>query len=184
MDQGHDQTGGRVTALGKVSLDGLGLITKGNDDQSGRSEDSFGEQMSKLKAGATKSIGTISGDHVKQASRRGTEGPASMDKAVAGFDTALATIGGKVDGAIDASLQALDKDLKGKLGELDGQIAREAWKAAEQEQPAWKSVVAIILIVLVIIAATVISIVTLGAGASLFAVILGRRAALGRSAAG
>ena len=32
------------------------------------------------------------------------------------------------------------------LGELDGQIAREAWKAAEKEQPAWKSVVAIVLV--------------------------------------
>ncbi len=87
-----------------------------------------------------------------------------MDAAVTGFDTSLATIGGRVDEAIATSLGELDQDLGSKLGELDGQIAAEARKAAEQEQPAWKSVVAIILIIVVIIAAAVISIVTLGPG--------------------
>jgi hypothetical protein len=172
MEGGTRQAEARIEGLGAAALDALLLLTTKNDELSVQAESSFAQQMGGLKTGTTVVFSRLTDNHVQQARQASTQGTASMEQAVAGFDRALATIGGRVDGAIITSLQELDRDLGNKLGELDGQIAREAWKAAEKEQPAWKSVVAIVLIILVIIAAAVISIVTLGAGASLFAVIL------------
>jgi hypothetical protein len=172
MEQGAQQVESQLDGLGGAALSALTMIVEQNDQQATQSETGFAQQMNTLKAGASNTLKTITQSHVKQAQKAQTEGTASMTQAVAGFDEALATIGGRVDEALASSLQELDQQLKSKLGELDGQIAREAWAAAKKEQPAWKSVVAIVLIIVVIIAATVISIVTLGAGASLFAVIL------------
>jgi hypothetical protein len=172
MAEGAQQAEERIRKLGAASLEALMLITTKNGELSAQAEDGFVQQMGGLKAGASKAIGQLSQDHVQKAKQALTEGTGSMEKAVAGFDKALGIIGGKIDGAIATSLQELDRDLKAKLGELDGQITREAWKAAEKEQPAWKKVLAIVLIILVIIAAALISIATLGAGASLFAIIL------------
>ncbi len=172
MEQGAQQSETQLGGLGSAALDALRMLTTSNDELSMQAESGFAGQMDGLKSGASRTFAQLTDTHVEQADQAATEGTASMQQAVAGFDEALATIGGKVDEAIANSLQELDKDLGSKLGEIDDQIATEAWKAAEKEQPAWKSVVAIVLVILVIIAAAVISIVTLGAGASLFAVIL------------
>ncbi len=172
MAEGAQQAEARIGDLGASGMEAVLLVTTQNDELSTQVESGFAQQMAGLKAGAASAIGQLTQNHVQQAEQAMTQGTASMREAVAGFDNALATIGERVDGAIATSLQELERQLTDKLGELDGQITREAWKAAEKEQPAWKSVVAIILIIVVIIAAAVISIVTLGAGASLFAVIL------------
>ena len=172
METGAAGVEERIAQSGSAALNGLAGLTAQNDELSAQAESGFTSQMRGLTAGASRAFGQLTRNHVQQAKQSATEGTAAMKKAVAGFDEALSGIGGKVDEAIATSLKGLDQELSGKLGELDGQIAREAWKAAEKEQPAWKKVLAIVLIIVVIIAAAVISIVTLGAGASLFAVIL------------
>ncbi|MDJ0694549.1 polymorphic toxin-type HINT domain-containing protein [Mastigocoleus sp. MO_188.B34] len=172
MMEGAQQSATRIEEMGATSVEELADLTTQNDELSAQTESGFTQQMGRLKTGTSNTFAQLTDNHVQQAQQAMIDGTASMEQAVAGFDQALASIGGKVDEAIAKSLQELDKQLSDKLKELDGQITREALKAAEKEQPAWKSVVAIILIIVVIIAATVISIVTLGAGASLFAVIL------------
>jgi len=172
MEEGAENAEGQLEALGAAALEALTMLTDKNDELSAQAESGFAQQMEGLKTGASDTFARLTDNQVEQAQTARTEGSASMDATVAGFDTSLGTIGGRVDEAIATSLGELDQDLNSKLGELDGQIATEAWKAAEKEQPAWKSVVAIVLIIVVIIAAAVISIVTLGAGASLFAIIL------------
>ena len=172
MEMGAASAEGSIANSGAAALNGLAGLTAQNDELSAQSESGFGSQMSGLMAGASRAFGQLTKNHVQKAKQSATEGTTAMKKAVAGFDESLGTIGGKIDEALGKSLKGLEKELSDKLGELDGQIAREAWKAAEKEQPAWKKVLAIVLIIVVIIAAAVISIVTLGAGASLFAVIL------------
>jgi hypothetical protein len=172
MEEGAAAAEGRIAESGVAALEALSGITASNDDTTSQAESAFASQMSGVMSGASQALALLATGHVQKAQQSASEGTASMQAAVTGFEDALTTIGGKVDAAIATSLEELDGELSGKLRELDGQIAREAWKAAEKEQPAWKSVVAIVLVILVIIAAAVISIVTLGAGASLFAIIL------------
>jgi hypothetical protein len=172
MESGSADGESRIAAAGAAGLAALSAVTEGNAAQSAQAESGFAERMGTLAAGTGQAMGAIAGRQIEQAVQAATEGTASLRKAVAGFDEALATIGGRVDAALTQSLTGLDGELKTKLGELDAQIARDAWKAAEKEQPAWVGVVAVVLIILVVIIATAISIVTLGAGASLFAVIL------------
>lgn len=172
MSEGASQAEGKILQSGDNALAALLQITTKNDEVAGQVEGSFAEQMRGMMSGATSTFRKLTSGQVQQAKRASTEGTASMKSVVTGFETSLQTIGTNVDKAIASSLSDLEGTLGKKLLELDAQIASEAWKAAEKEQPAWKSVVAIVLIIVVIIAATVISIVTLGAGASLFAVIL------------
>jgi Domain of unknown function (DUF4157) len=172
MEAGAAGAEGRLAETGAAALEALTGITASNDDMTGQAESGFATQMSGVMSGASHAFGHLTNGHVQKAQQSASEGTASMQAAVAGFEGALATIGERVDAAIATSLGELDRELSGTLRKLDGKIATAAWKAAEKEQPAWKSVVAIVLVILVIIAAAVISIVTLGAGASLFAIIL------------
>lgn len=172
MAEGAGQAQSRIEESGSAALEALSLIRGQNDDLCAQAESGFAGQMGNLRVGASNTFSQLTENHVQQAERAMTEGTSSMEQAVAGFDEALSTIGGHVDEAIATSLRELDQDLGQDLAKLDGKIASEAWKAAKKEQPAWKSVVAIILVIVVIIAAALISIATLGAGASLFAVIL------------
>ena len=172
MEEGTAGAEGRLAETGAAALEALTGITASNDDMTGQAESGFASQMSGVMSGASQAFGHLTNGHVQKAQQSASEGTASMQAAVAGFEGALATIGERIDAAIATSLEELDRELSGTLRTLDGKIATAAWKAAEKEQPAWKSVVAIVLVILVIIAAAVISIVTLGAGASLFAIIL------------
>jgi hypothetical protein len=161
-----------LNAAGAAALGGLAAITGSNDAATAQAEAGFSAQMGALTEGARSAFGQITGQHVELAQQSAAEGSTAMIAAVAAFDAALTTIGGRIDEAVAGSLQELVRDLDAQLGRLDRDIASAAWKAAEKEQPAWKGVLAIVLIIIVVIIATAISIVTLGAGASLFAVIL------------
>jgi len=172
MEEGAASAELQIIASGAGALESLTGITAQNDELSATVESGFGDQMSSSMAGASTLFAELAGSHVSRAQETASTGVASMLKIVAGFDEAVASIYRGADEAIAGSMTELEQTLKGMLGRLDGQIAIQAWEAAKKEQPAWKSVVAILLIIVVIIVATVISIVTLGAGASLFAIIL------------
>src|SRR5690606_29344596 len=126
MEQGAQQIEAQLDGLGGAGLSALTMIVEQNDQQASQSETGFAQQVNSTMAGASSTLKTLTQSHVKQAQKAQTEGTASMTQAVAGFDEALATIGGRVDEALASSLQELDQQLKSKLGELDGQIAREA----------------------------------------------------------
>lgn len=172
MEQGATDAEARTAELELGALDALLGITANNDEPASRTEAGFARQMGALMEGASRTFGELTASHVSQCQDTATQGVEAMQQAVAGFEQALSTIGVKVDEAIASSLGELETQLAGDLRKIDRKIASEAWKAAEREQPAWKEIVAIVLVVLVIIAAAVISIVTLGAGASLFAIVL------------
>ncbi|MBS0168375.1 MAG: DUF4157 domain-containing protein [Nitrospira sp.] len=172
METGASMAQAQIGQTGHAALGGLAGISTQNAALSTQAESGFTGTMNGLMAGSSCAFSQLTGNHIDQARKSATEGTTAMKQAAAGFVESLGTIRKRVDGAINISLEGLDGELGGKLAGLDGQIAREAWKAAEKEQPAWKKVVAIVLIIVVIIVAAVISIVTLGAGASLFAVIL------------
>ena len=172
MEEGAASAEARILEAGVAGLEALTAITTSNNEQTAQAESGYASQMSGLRRGASRAFSQLTNNHVQQCQTSSVEGVTSMQDAVAGFDEALATIGGKVDEAIAKSLGELEKQLQDKLNGLDAQIIREANKAASKEQPAWVKVLAVVLIILVIIAATIISIVTLGAGASLFAIIL------------
>ena len=68
---------------------------------------------------------------MQKAQQSASEGTASMQAAVAGFEGALATIGERVDAAIAQSLQELDRELSGTLEWACGDLP--AW--ASQVRP-------------------------------------------------
>src|SRR5690606_32919053 len=130
--------------LGAQALEALTGITASNDQITAEAEAGFASQMRGLMAGATRAFAELTSKHVTQCQTTSAQGVQTLQDAVAKFEEALGTIGTKVDEAIAKSLEELDQQLSGDLAKLDAKIQWEAHKAAKKEQPAWKSVVAIV----------------------------------------
>ncbi|ODS25042.1 hypothetical protein AB835_00620 [Candidatus Endobugula sertula] len=172
MEEGASNAENQLLDAGFNAVDALQQITNANDSQSAEVEQGFSSKMTTLINAANTTMATLADKHVKKAQESVQKGTDSMQKLVAGYQKSTEAIYKQADKAIKDSLDKLGKDLDKKLEELPARIASEAWKAAAKEQPAWKGVVAIVLIILVIIASIVISVVTLGAGAPFLAVVL------------
>lgn len=157
---------------GTNTWNSLLAITTGNDEMTVRAEGSFATQMAGLQSGAVSVMSKLTQNHVTQAKQTTVQGIGAMDKMLSGFADSVTKIYSGVDEATKKSYDDLGKDLESMLLKLDGQIVSQAYQAAAKEQPAWKGVVAIVLIVLVIIASVVVSVLTLGAGAPFLAVVL------------
>jgi hypothetical protein len=84
--------------------------------------------------------------------------------AESGFACALAQLRATASGAVQEvtdgvreQRRQLETSFQGELRNLDREIARNACEAAKKEQPAWKEVVAVILIIVIIIVAIVLT---------------------------
>ena len=161
-----------VARTAEAALTGLSGISTKNEELAGKVETGFSDGMAKLEGGTTGVFQKLTSTHVKAAKRASVEGVQGMVGTAKGFEASIAKTYLKIDAALKKSVVELRGELDKTLGELDVAVPWHAWEAAKKEQPAWKEVLAIVLIILVIIAATLVTVFTLGAGASLFAVIL------------
>ena len=172
MTEGVSSAEAQLEQAGFNAVDSLIEISSGNNSMTASGERQFAGQMSTLAGAANTAMGQLTERQVQKAQETAARGTDSMQQLVSGFEGATTQIYAAADKAILKSMSELVKDLDNMAAKLDGKIVSEAWKAAAKEQPAWKSVVAIVLIILVIIASIVISVLTLGAGAPFLAVVL------------
>ncbi|WP_308367695.1 MULTISPECIES: DUF4157 domain-containing protein [unclassified Microbulbifer] len=172
MEEGASRAEMQLLNAGFNAAEALGAISSANDSATAEAEGRFVGQMTTLMGAATSSMGQLADKQVLKAQESAAQGADSMQQLAAGFESATEQIYTRVDEAIANSLSELVQDLDHMEGMLDGKIIREANMAASKEQPAWKDVVAVVLIVLVIIASIVVSVLTLGAGAPFLAVVL------------
>jgi len=154
------------------ATESLASISRSNDRLSSEGETEFSTKMSVMVNAASSIMGDMSAKHVAKARDSVDKGVSSMKSMVEGFAEANNKIYEEVNKATEKSMEELNTELLNMRNKLDGKITSEAWKAAKKEQPAWKGVVAILLIILVIVLSVVVSVLTLGAGAPLLAVIL------------
>ncbi|MCG8424934.1 MAG: DUF4157 domain-containing protein [Proteobacteria bacterium] len=172
MEEGASNAEAQIGDAGWSAFEALRAITTSNDELAIEVESGFSGQMADLVAAAASTMADLTDSHVQQAKDTAAQGVTTMTQLVQGYAESITTIYTRVDEALAASLEALDQELEGMLGQLDDQIIAQAWRAAEREQPAWKGVLAIVLIVFVVIASVVVSVLTLGAGAPFLAVVL------------
>lgn len=172
MEEGAANAESQLIEAGANAASSLAEIASGNDSMTADAESNFSGQMSTLVGAATDAMSQLSERQVTRAQESATQGGETMEQVVSGFTSTCEQVYTSVDGVITTSLSELDTELKNMEDGLDAKIAAEAWRAASKEQPAWKGVLAIVLIVLVIIASIVVTVLTLGAGAPLLAVVL------------
>lgn len=172
MEEGAANAEGQLIEAGANAASALAEISSGNDSMTAEVESGFSAQMSTLVGAASSTMSQLSERQVSRAQESAVQGGQTMEQVVSGFESTCEEVYTSVDGVIATSLSELDTELKNMEDGLGARIAAEAWRAASKEQPAWKAVVAIVLIVLVIIASIVVTVLTLGAGAPLLAVVL------------
>lgn len=184
VPQGFAQIDGHLTS----SLDQLGQAAQ---DASAQASVAAGEAVAAVGESAT-TFQTQLGELTTQAGQTGTE---LVTNALAGADQVLATTSQRLadqEGTVCAELDGVRANVDGRLqetlGKLNGDISKEAEKAADKIQPWWKKALSVVVQVVVAIAVTALvaafATVTLGLGPIVAMVIAGAAAGMAATFAG
>lgn len=151
----------------------LGAITSDNDKAAAKAEQSFAVQMASTRAAVTASMGKTTAGQLCKAREGETLATTKMKALVAGFGESVTKVFTAANEKLVKSLTELNTDLQQQFVTMGQQITRNAWLAADKEQPAWVQVLAVVLIILVIVASIVVSVLTAGAGGIIGAILIG-----------
>jgi hypothetical protein len=156
VDEGLATAEAELGSTTSSAVSSLAEIVTGNETQAGEAVAGFAQTMATTAANAVQTLGEQATAYAAQVQQAATTGVDGMNRAVLGYTEAVASIAND----IQTSLTALETDLSTgqdtTLTELDCVIPAKAHEAASKEQPAWKSVAAIILIIAVIVLVTLV----------------------------
>ncbi|WP_437728376.1 DUF6972 family protein [Sorangium sp. So ce861] len=161
-------------ARGRLAVESVG---RSAEEATGAISASLDASMASLSAGALSAFGQQRDQYAAQVQSTAASGVAGLEQAAAGFDAACAAITGQVEGALAESARLLEGSLRDAKAGLDCEIPRYAREAASREQPAWKQVVAVVLIIAVIV------VVALVIGPAVIGAVGAAASALGAGAA-
>jgi hypothetical protein len=178
--------GGSDRALASLDNSGAGArqairgVVSSNDEQAGGVSEGFVSSMVELRGGASESFARQAGQYQEQVQGTAANGVAGFQQAVTAFGESVTAITGNVDSSLSDSESKLEESLRNSLKGMDCEatgIPKQAREAASKEQPAWKSVVAVILIIAVIV------VVALVIGPAVIGAVGAAASALGAGAA-
>jgi hypothetical protein len=152
-----------------TGLSGLDRLVSLNDDV-----------VSAISSGFASSMGAIAGQDNFAPQRAGFNG--MLQQAITGGIGGFQKIFGAMsDGctkitedsrkSLKTAAEDLDKNLREGRQGLECQITKEADEAASHEAPAWKRLIAVLLVIVVIIIVIAVTVLTAGAGLGLLAVV-------------
>jgi hypothetical protein len=169
LDSGMATATGQLASVAAQGLSALASVVASNDEAAAGLTGGFGSQM-----------GEISGQDNFASQRAGFA--QMVEQATTGGTGAFQQLAGAMrDGCAKTtedsqkSLAQAGVDLEANLRQqkqgLECQITKEATEAASHEPPAWKKLVAYLLIILVVLIVIAVTVLTAGAGLGLLAVI-------------
>ncbi|AEI67982.1 DUF4157 domain-containing protein [Corallococcus macrosporus] len=169
----------RVDGVGNQGLEAMLRLGQSSEEATAALVDSFTASMGALAAGATTGFGQQRDAFATQAQQVASDGTTGLETVATGFQTTCSTILTHVESALVDSADALEQSLRASKAQLDCDIPIQAQEAASKEQPAWKGVLAVVLIIaIVIVVALVIGPAVIGAvGAAASALGAGAAAA-------
>ncbi|WP_437723470.1 eCIS core domain-containing protein [Sorangium sp. So ce861] len=145
LDVHGDSADGVLVAVG----DGAGAAARA-------SSDGFAGQMNGIRSAATQGFAGQRSGHAAQLAGLLASATAAFVSAVTGLRATFAAQNCSLREGAESQRESLDQSFGSELRKLPGDIAHYACEAANREQPAWKEVVAIVLIIAVIIIAAVV----------------------------
>jgi hypothetical protein len=150
----------QLASAGAQGFAALESVTAANDDLAGGISGEFGASM-----------GAISGQDNFASQRAGfsqmmqrasSDGSAALAQAVGGMRDACGKITGDCRKSLTQAGADLEKNLRQSKQGIECQITQEADKAASHEAPAWKRLIAVLLVILVIVIVIAVTILTAG----------------------
>ncbi|GHG84644.1 DUF4157 domain-containing protein [Comamonas sp. JC664] len=169
----------RVDAVGSQGLEALLRLGQSSEEATAALVASFTASMGALAAGATTGFGQQRDAFTTQTQQVASNGATGLENVATGFETTCSAILTHVESALVDSADALEQSLRASKAQLDCDIPVQAQTAASKEQPAWKGVLAVVLIIaIVIVVALVVGPAVIGAvGAAASALGAGAAAA-------
>ena len=141
--------------------------------------EAFSSQMQALADGATTTFGTMRDQYTERAQQMADSGAEGFAQAVDGLQQSCDTMLDSIEATLGQSELRLGQEFQHQVAALDNEqtgIPKQAREAASREQPAWKGVLAVILIIAIII------VVALVIGPAVIGAVGAAAAALGASA--
>ncbi|WP_418766694.1 eCIS core domain-containing protein [Myxococcus xanthus] len=167
----------RVDGVGNQGLEAMLRLGQSSEEATAALVDSFTASMGALAAGATTSFGQQRDAFTTQAQQVASDGATGLETVATGFQTTCTTILTHVESALVDSADALEQSLRASKAQLDCDIPVQAQEAASKEQPAWKGVLAVVLIIAIVI------VVALVVGPAVIGAVGAAASALGATAA-
>jgi hypothetical protein len=140
---------------------------------------SFAQQMASVASSATSNFAALTEQYTSQTEETASAGAEGFAQAVIGFESVCETMLTNIETNLTQAATRLEQNFQGRIAGLDDEasgIPKQAQDAAAREQPAWKSVVAVILVIAIII------VVALVIGPAVIGAVGAAAAALGASA--
>ncbi|WIG98010.1 DUF4157 domain-containing protein [Myxococcus sp. SDU36] len=169
----------RVGSVGNQGLEAMLRLGQSSEEATAALVASFTASMGALAAGAATGFSQQRDAFATQTQQVASEGASGLETVATGFQTTCSTILTHVESALVDSSDALEQSLRASKAQLDCDIPVQAQEAASKEQPAWKGVLAVVLIIaIVIVVALVVGPAVIGAvGAAASALGAGAAAA-------
>jgi FlaG/FlaF family flagellin (archaellin) len=179
VEGGAAQAEARLAEAGGQGLLAMGTLGEAAAQGTQALVESFTGSMSTLAGNAASAFGQQRDQYSAQARGLAASGTAGFEQVVTGFQTTCSTITTHIGTALEDSAKHLEQGLRESKAGLDCEIPKQAREAASREQPAWKTVVAVVLIIaIIVVVALVIGPAVIGAvGAAASALGAGAAAA-------
>ncbi|KAB8140676.1 DUF4157 domain-containing protein [Chloroflexia bacterium SDU3-3] len=133
--------------------------------------------LTQLQSGAQNAFGEIEKSFTTQSSQIQKSAADGFDQVLKGTEQSFQQVNQNISTAFAQATPALQEGLRGALNDMRAKIREEADKAADQEQPRWKGILKIVLIIAVIV------VVALVVGPFVIGAVGAAAGALGASAA-
>jgi hypothetical protein len=169
LDSGMATATGQLANVAAQGLSALASVVSSNDEATAGLTGGFGSQM-----------GEISGQDNFASQRAGfaqlvqqatTGGTGAFQQLAGAMRDGCAKTTEDSQKSLEQAGVALEANLRQQKQGLECQITKEATEAASHEPPAWKKLIAYLLIVLVVLIVIAVTVLTAGAGLGLLAVI-------------
>nr|WP_255217132.1 DUF4157 domain-containing protein [Myxococcus sp. AM010] len=169
----------RVDSVGNQGLEAMLRLGQSSEEATAALVASFTASMGALATSAATGFSQQRDAFATQTQQVASDGATGLETVATGFQTTCSTILTHVESALVDSADALEQSLRDSKAQLDCDIPVQALEAASKEQPAWKGVLAVVLIIaIVIVVALVVGPAVIGAvGAAASALGAGAAAA-------
>ncbi len=173
IETGSNDAQSRLSGLVGDGLAALENVASSNDEMTATASAGFTGSVGQISSGAAAAFNGMEEGFAQQAKQSSSSGSEALGKAVLGMAQACDTVMSGASSELDQSAQDLEKALRTNKQQMECEIPKKANEAAARVAPAWKRVLAVVLIIAVIIIMVVATIVTFGAGGIVAGIIVG-----------
>jgi hypothetical protein len=161
----------QLAGAAQQGIASLDAVTQSSNELAAAIQGGFGSAMNTI--AGTDNFSTLRSGFTQQVKETAAGGSDALSRAVAGMLKACDAVTSGAESSLAQSAVDLEKGLRQTKQGLECEIPKRADEAAAKEAPAWKRVLAVVLIIFVVIIMIVATVVTFGSAGILAGIVVG-----------